>query len=172
MEQSAEAGAQFTVRVHVTLKPVVNDPQGLAARDALRHLGYAAVQAVRIGKVIDVELTAAGCGGGAGGGRGDDAAPAGQPGDRAVRPRRPPARAPVKHRELQIRKLGFERWFPTIDIPKAFQMTAEWPVTRRATTWWDAMRGQTRLVHLLICAGRSSRLRVCTSQSVREYLLR
>ena len=58
MEQSTAAGTRFAVRVHVILKPVVNDPQGLAALDALRHLGYAAVQAVRIGKVIDVELTA------------------------------------------------------------------------------------------------------------------
>jgi phosphoribosylformylglycinamidine synthase subunit PurS len=58
-EQQAPSLVCFTVRVHVTLKSVVNDPQGLAARDALRHLGYAAVQAVRIGKVIDVELTAA-----------------------------------------------------------------------------------------------------------------
>jgi hypothetical protein len=71
-----------------------------------------------------------------------------------------------------MRVLGFERWFPTIDIPKAFQLTAEWPVTRRGATSWDAKRGQTRLVHLLICAGRSSWLRVSTSQSVRECLLR
>ena len=49
---------RFTVRVHVTLKPVVNDPQGLAVRDALRQLGYAAVAGVRVGKVIDLELDA------------------------------------------------------------------------------------------------------------------
>jgi phosphoribosylformylglycinamidine synthase PurS subunit len=46
------------VRVHVTLKPVVNDPQGLAVLDALRHLGYNNVGAVRVGKVIDLELDA------------------------------------------------------------------------------------------------------------------
>jgi phosphoribosylformylglycinamidine synthase len=52
------ATTRFAVRVHVTLKPVVNDPQGLAVIDALRHLGYATVQSVRVGKVIDLELAA------------------------------------------------------------------------------------------------------------------
>ena len=40
------------------MKPVVNDPQGLAVLDALRHLGYNNVGAVRVGKVIDLELDA------------------------------------------------------------------------------------------------------------------
>ncbi len=59
-QPAAATGAdpRFAVRVHVTLKPVVNDPQGLAVHDALRHLGYTTVQAVRIGKVIDLELAA------------------------------------------------------------------------------------------------------------------
>jgi phosphoribosylformylglycinamidine synthase subunit PurS len=50
---------RFAVRVHVTLKPVVNDPQGLAVRDALHHLGYGVVDAVRVGKVVDLEIQAA-----------------------------------------------------------------------------------------------------------------
>ncbi|MDQ2809392.1 MAG: phosphoribosylformylglycinamidine synthase subunit PurS [Chloroflexota bacterium] len=56
MEQ--QTATRFTVRVHVTLKPVVNDPQGLAVRDALWQLGYHDVATVRVGKVIDLELTA------------------------------------------------------------------------------------------------------------------
>jgi len=56
---AADAASRFAVRVHVTLKPVVNDPQGLAVRDALHHLGYAVVEAVRVGKVVDLEVRAA-----------------------------------------------------------------------------------------------------------------
>ncbi len=56
MEQ--QTATRFTVRVHVTLKPVVNDPQGLAVRDALWQLGYRDVATVRVGKVIDLDLTA------------------------------------------------------------------------------------------------------------------
>ena len=65
MEQTEQARpgngtqARFAVRVHVTLKPVVNDPQGLAVRDALHHLGYGMVDAVRVGKVVDLEIQAA-----------------------------------------------------------------------------------------------------------------
>ncbi|MGA7671958.1 MAG: phosphoribosylformylglycinamidine synthase subunit PurS [Nitrolancea sp.] len=40
--------------VFVTLKPVVNDPQGLAIRDGLHMLGYEEVDAVRAGKFIQV----------------------------------------------------------------------------------------------------------------------
>jgi len=56
MEQ--QTATRFTVRVHVTLKPVVNDPQGLAVRDALWQLGYRDVATVRVGKVIDLNLAA------------------------------------------------------------------------------------------------------------------
>lgn len=58
-DTGAETTPRFAVRVHVTLKPVVNDPQGLAVRDALHHLGYAVVDAVRVGKVVDLEIQAA-----------------------------------------------------------------------------------------------------------------
>jgi phosphoribosylformylglycinamidine synthase len=43
-------------RVHVTLKPGVLDPQGEAVRHALGALGFDGVGAVRIGKVIELEL--------------------------------------------------------------------------------------------------------------------
>ena len=42
----------------VTLKPVVNDPQGLVVTDALHALGYTEVQGTRVGKYIEVELEA------------------------------------------------------------------------------------------------------------------
>lgn len=45
-------------QVTVTLKPSVNDPQGLAVLDGLHNLGFPEVQQVRIGKHIDVRLEA------------------------------------------------------------------------------------------------------------------
>ena len=44
-------------RVHVTLKPGVLDPQGKAIHKALSGLGFAGVEQVRQGKVIEIELT-------------------------------------------------------------------------------------------------------------------
>jgi phosphoribosylformylglycinamidine synthase len=43
-------------RVHVTLKPGILDPQGKAIQHALAALGFAGVEAVRPGKVIELEL--------------------------------------------------------------------------------------------------------------------
>ena len=43
-------------RVHVTLKPGILDPQGKAIQHALAALGFAGVEAVRQGKVIELEL--------------------------------------------------------------------------------------------------------------------
>jgi phosphoribosylformylglycinamidine synthase len=43
-------------RVHVTLRQGVLDPQGEAIRHALSAMGFAGVEAVRQGKVIDLEL--------------------------------------------------------------------------------------------------------------------
>lgn len=45
-------------RVHVMLKDGVLDPQGEAVRHALGTLGFADVQAVRQGKVIELDLAA------------------------------------------------------------------------------------------------------------------
>lgn len=44
-------------RVHVMLKAGVLDPQGEAVRHALGALGYENVEAVRQGKVIELDLT-------------------------------------------------------------------------------------------------------------------
>jgi phosphoribosylformylglycinamidine synthase len=43
-------------RVFVTLKPGVLDPQGRAIQNALGGLGFAGVESVRQGKVIELEL--------------------------------------------------------------------------------------------------------------------
>jgi phosphoribosylformylglycinamidine synthase len=48
----------FSAEVAVTLKPVVNDPQGLVVRDGLRQLGFTQVRAARVGKVIALDLEA------------------------------------------------------------------------------------------------------------------
>jgi phosphoribosylformylglycinamidine synthase subunit PurS len=45
-------------RVQVTLKRGVLDPQGEAVRHALGALGFAGVEDVRVGKLIDLELEA------------------------------------------------------------------------------------------------------------------
>ena len=49
----------FLARVYVTLKPVVNDPQGLTIRGALHSLGFDAVESVRAGKYLELKLAAA-----------------------------------------------------------------------------------------------------------------
>jgi phosphoribosylformylglycinamidine synthase PurS subunit len=43
-------------RVHIMLKPGVLDPQGKAIGHALASLGFAGVNEVRQGKVIELEL--------------------------------------------------------------------------------------------------------------------
>lgn len=45
-------------RVVVIPKPVVNDPQGVTVKRGLRALGFDAVQDVRVGKHIEIRLTA------------------------------------------------------------------------------------------------------------------
>ena len=49
----------YLARIDVMLKPLVNDPQGLAVGDGLRNLGFEDVREVRVGKRIEVTLEAA-----------------------------------------------------------------------------------------------------------------
>jgi len=49
----------YVARVYVSLKPTVNDPQGLTIADGLRSLGFSEVTGVRAGKYIEVHLEAA-----------------------------------------------------------------------------------------------------------------
>ena len=48
----------FLARVYVTLKPTVNDPQGLTIKGALHSLGFSEVESVRAGKYMEVRLEA------------------------------------------------------------------------------------------------------------------
>jgi phosphoribosylformylglycinamidine synthase len=48
----------YMARIDVMLKPLVNDPQGLAVRDGLHTLGFAGVATVRVGKHIEITVTA------------------------------------------------------------------------------------------------------------------
>ena len=49
---------KWLANIRITLKPVVNDPPGLAIRDGLHNLGYSSVNAVRAGKYIQLYFTA------------------------------------------------------------------------------------------------------------------
>lgn len=44
------------VRVHVSLKPGVLDPQGRAVQHALEGMGFAGVEDVRIGRLIELDV--------------------------------------------------------------------------------------------------------------------
>ena len=44
------------VNVYVTLHESVLDPQGVAVKGGLEHLGFAGVESVRIGKVIELQV--------------------------------------------------------------------------------------------------------------------
>ncbi|MBM3926443.1 MAG: phosphoribosylformylglycinamidine synthase subunit PurS [SAR202 cluster bacterium] len=46
----------FLAKIKVTLKPTVNDPQGQTVLGALKTLGFATAQKVRVGKYIEVYL--------------------------------------------------------------------------------------------------------------------
>ena len=48
----------WLAKVYVTLKPVVNDPQGLAIVEGLHNMGYTGVEDVRAGKYLEVRLNA------------------------------------------------------------------------------------------------------------------
>ncbi len=49
---------RYLARVYVTLKPTVNDPQGVTVLGALRNLGFASPESVRVGKYLEVGLEA------------------------------------------------------------------------------------------------------------------
>jgi phosphoribosylformylglycinamidine synthase len=49
----------YLARVYVTLKPTVNDPQGLTIEGGLKSLGFSGVESVRAGKYMEIKLAAA-----------------------------------------------------------------------------------------------------------------
>ena len=46
----------YLARIYVTLKPTVNDPQGLTVQSSLKQLGFTQVADVRIGKYLEVRV--------------------------------------------------------------------------------------------------------------------
>ena len=46
----------YLAKIYVTLKPTVNDPQGLTIKGALHHLGFTAVEDVRAGKYMEIRI--------------------------------------------------------------------------------------------------------------------
>ena len=46
----------YLAKVYVTLKPAVNDPQGLTIRGGLHLLGFEQVKSVRAGKYLEVQV--------------------------------------------------------------------------------------------------------------------
>ena len=58
MTHSSALGHLYQAKVYVTLRPSVLDPAGTAVRSGLAHMGYDNISKVRIGKYIELELTA------------------------------------------------------------------------------------------------------------------
>ncbi len=48
----------YQARIYVTLRPSVLDPAGTAVQSGLKHLGYNNVEQVRIGKYIELTISA------------------------------------------------------------------------------------------------------------------
>ncbi len=48
----------YQARIYVTLRPSVLDPAGTAVQSGLQHMGYDNVEQVRIGKYVELTLTA------------------------------------------------------------------------------------------------------------------
>jgi len=46
----------YLAKVYITLKPTVNDHQGLTIKGALHNLGFTSVEDVRAGKYIEVQV--------------------------------------------------------------------------------------------------------------------
>ncbi|MEE8470885.1 MAG: phosphoribosylformylglycinamidine synthase subunit PurS [Dehalococcoidia bacterium] len=46
----------YLAKIFVTLKPTVNDPQGLTVKGGLHTLGFDNVQSVRVGKYIEARI--------------------------------------------------------------------------------------------------------------------
>ena len=43
-------------KVYVTLKPTVNDPQGITVLGGLKSLGFDSAEEVRVGKFLEIKL--------------------------------------------------------------------------------------------------------------------
>ena len=46
----------YLAKIYITLKPTVNDPQGLTIKGALHNLGFGSVEEVRAGKYMEIRI--------------------------------------------------------------------------------------------------------------------
>ena len=46
----------YLAKVYVTLKPLVNDPQGRTVQGGLKNLGFTSVEDVRVGKYLEIRV--------------------------------------------------------------------------------------------------------------------
>ena len=46
----------YLAKIYISLKPTVNDPQGLTIKGALHNLGFTEVTSVRMGKYVEVKM--------------------------------------------------------------------------------------------------------------------
>jgi phosphoribosylformylglycinamidine synthase PurS subunit len=46
----------YLAKIYISLKPTVNDPQGLTIKGALHNLGFTEVASVRMGKYVEVKI--------------------------------------------------------------------------------------------------------------------
>ena len=46
----------YLAKIYITLKPTVNDPQGLTIKGGLHTLGFNSVESVRAGKYMEIKL--------------------------------------------------------------------------------------------------------------------
>jgi phosphoribosylformylglycinamidine synthase len=49
---------KYQAQIYVTLRPSVLDPAGTAVQSGLKHMGYENIEQIRIGKYIEVTLSA------------------------------------------------------------------------------------------------------------------
>ena len=49
---------KYKAQIYVTLRPSVLDPAGTAVQSGLEHMGYDNVERIRIGKYVELTLTA------------------------------------------------------------------------------------------------------------------
>jgi phosphoribosylformylglycinamidine synthase len=54
----AAAGDNMKAKIIITPKKAVLDPQGKTVQNALEHMGYGGVQAVHVGKYLEIDLSA------------------------------------------------------------------------------------------------------------------
>jgi phosphoribosylformylglycinamidine synthase subunit PurS len=47
----------YLAKVYITLKPTVNDPQGLTIKGALHNLGFSIVEDLRAGKYMEIRIS-------------------------------------------------------------------------------------------------------------------